>query len=312
MKCWSGADCKPPLPVELRHATKVYPGNVRALHDVTLRVEEGDRACLLGPNGAGKTTVIRLLNGALAPTRGEVLLFGEPSGSAGFLGAKRRSGVVPQAPGMYEDLTAAEYLELVRRLYGRGDLSSIAEPFGLTPFLHRRLAQLSGGFQRRVTLAAALLAEPDLLLLDEPTAGLDPIAARDTHEFLRRMMESRTTLLCTHNLAEAEALCNSVIILRAGKVLLHEKIDALRRRFPRRVFLAARQGPDALATQILRMGRAIGTDQQGVWITVTEPELELPALLRELLISGLDVYESHVVEPSLEGMFLELMQEADQ
>lgn len=298
-------------PAQLEGVTKVYPGNIRALHQVSLRVSASERVCLLGPNGAGKTTIIRLLNGALQPTNGQVLLFGESTVGNRFLTAKRRCGVVPQGPGMYEDFTVAEYFELVRRLYGRGDLTSVAEAFGLGPYLDRRLAQLSGGFQRRVTLAAALLAEPELLLLDEPTVGLDPIAARETHDFLRRMMEGRTTLLCTHNLSEAEALCDSVIILRAGEILLHEKIIELRRRFSRRVFLASRQGPDSLAQQVSRLGRLPEVDKLGVWISVTEPEQEVPALLRELLASGLDIYESHVSEPSLEDMFLELMEGTD-
>lgn len=298
-------------PVELRRVTKVYPGNVRALHDVSLRVEAGERVCLLGPNGAGKTTIIRLLNGALHPTSGEALLFGQPTGGERFLVAKRRCGVVPQGPGMYEDFTTAEYFELVRRLYGRGNVASVSEAFGLTPYFDRRLAQLSGGFQRRVTLAAALLSQPDLLLLDEPTVGLDPIAARETHDLLRHMMEGRTTLLCTHNLAEAEALCESVIILRAGEILLHEKITALRRRYSRSVYLAARQGPDALARHLDSIGKTTRVDRLGVRVAVTEPEQEVPALLRGLLSAGLDVYESHVSEPSLEDMFLEFIEEVD-
>lgn len=297
-------------PVELRGVSKVYPGKVRALQGVGLRVAAGERVCLLGPNGAGKTTIIRLLNGALRPTSGEVLLFGEPSTSPRFLAAKRRAGVVPQGPGMYDDFTTGEYLELVRRLYGRGDPAAIAETFGLTPYLSRPLAQLSGGFQRRVPLAGALLSAPELLLLDEPTVGLDPLAARETHDFLRREMAGRTTLLCTHNLAEAEALCNSVIILRAGRVLLHEPIAALRRRFPRSVYLGARQGPAALAERLSLLGRVGRVDGPGVWVALGDPEQEVPDLLRGLLSSGLDVHECHVTEPSLEDMFVQLVQEA--
>ncbi|MBI2955137.1 MAG: ABC transporter ATP-binding protein [Chloroflexi bacterium] len=176
----SESDTGPVL--ELRHVTKVYRSNVRALRDVTLCIRPGERVCLLGPNGAGKTTIIRLLTGALQPTTGEVLLFGEPTFGTRFLNSKRRAGVVPQGPGMYEDFTTADYFELVRRIYGRGDVGSVAEAFGLAKYLDRRLAQLSGGLQRRVVLAAALLAGPDLLLLDEPTVGYDPIAARETHD----------------------------------------------------------------------------------------------------------------------------------
>jgi ABC-2 type transport system ATP-binding protein len=309
----TGGDRSSTSPVQLESVTKVYQGRTRALHNVSLSVAAGERVCLLGPNGAGKTTIIRLLNGALQPTDGKVSLFGHSTSSDTFLIAKRRCGVVPQGPGMYDDFTVGEYFELVRRLYGRGNISTVTDAFGLSQYLDRRLAHLSGGFQRRIVLAAALLAEPDLLLLDEPTVGLDPIASRETHDLLRRMMEGRTTLLCTHNLAEAEALCDSVIILRAGEVLLHERITSLRSRFPRRVYLAAGQGVEPLANEIKRLGFGVGAevDRSGVWISVAEPEQQLPPLLRTLLTSGLDVYESHVVEPSLEDMFLQLLEGND-
>jgi len=198
----------------------------------------------------------------------------------------------------------------VRRLYGRGDSVKIAELLGLTPYLSRPLVQLSGGFQRRVTLAAALLAEPELLLLDEPTVGLDPLAARETHDYLRRFMAGRTTLLCTHNLAEAEALCSGVIILNAGRILLHEPIAALRRRFPRSVYLAARQGAAALIDRLAILGLAGQADGPGVWVSLGDPEREAPDLLRGLLAGGLDVHECHVMEPSLEDMFVQLVKQA--
>jgi len=126
------------------------------------------------------------------------------------------------------------------------------------------------------------------------------------------MMEGRTTFLCTHNLAEAEALCESVIILRAGEVILHEKIATLRRRFPRSVYLASRQRVDDLAGKLVAMGKTARIDGAGAWVGVTEPEQEVPELLRSLLSSGFDVYESHVTEPSLEEMFLDLIEEAAQ
>jgi ABC-2 type transport system ATP-binding protein len=197
---------------------------------VTWSIGVGARACLLGPNGAGKSTSIRLLQGALTPTTGEVRLLGIPVASPDYLAARRRTGTVPQGPGMYTDLTVSEYLILARQLYGRGDIARIEEVFELGPHRGKMLAQLSGGYQRRIALAAALLSEPDVLLLDEPTVGLDPVAARDVHAFLRDAMRGRTTLLCTHNLAEAETLCEEVVILRDGKVLVHSSLAELRKR----------------------------------------------------------------------------------
>ncbi|MHB1130948.1 MAG: ABC transporter ATP-binding protein [Chloroflexota bacterium] len=295
--------------IELQSVTKVYRPQVRALDGVSFQIAAGESACLLGPNGAGKTTIIRLLNGALSPTAGQVRLCGVASGGDAFIAAKRRVGVVPQGPGMYDDLTTREYLELARSLYGRGDVESWAERLGLSPYLDRFLAQLSGGYQRRVSLAAALLAEPEVLLLDEPTVGLDPLAARDVRHYLREAMEGRTVLLCTHNLAEAEELCQDVVIIRQGKVLLHENIDTLRGRFPVRVHLSARQGAAALAAALRDEGLRAEGENGGVWLTVADPQQAVPALLRRLLGQGLDVFDCHLAEASLEDLFVQIVEE---
>ncbi|MHB1004066.1 MAG: ABC transporter ATP-binding protein [Chloroflexota bacterium] len=303
-----GVGAAAPATIELSSVDKVYRGKVRALQDVSFRIGESEHACLLGPNGAGKTTIIRLLNGALAPTKGHVSLCGVPTDAAGFIAAKRRVGVVPQGPGMYDDLTTGEYLELVRRLYGRGEVARWAKDMGLTPYLTRPLAQLSGGFQRRVSLAAALMAEPEVLLLDEPTVGLDPLAAREVRAYLSEAMVGRTVLLCTHNLQEAEALCQSVVIIRKGQVLLHDRIDDLRGRFATRLRLAAVQGAGQLAAALQGLGLTPTADNAGVWLTIGRAEDTVPGLLRQLLGAGLDIYECQVAEPSLEDLFVDVVE----
>jgi ABC-2 type transport system ATP-binding protein len=293
------------VPIEISNVTKVFRGGTRALHDVTFRIVAGERACLLGPNGAGKTTLIRLLTGALRPTHGILRLFGATAADASFLAAKRRTGIVPQAPGMYRDLRVGEYLSLVRALYDRGAVAETACQFGLEPYLDRPMTTLSGGFQRRLTLAAALLPQPELLLLDEPTVGLDPVAAREVHQVLQTAMAGRTVLLCTHNLVEADALCDSAIILRHGRVLLHERIAALRRRAQPQLVLAAAQGVAPLAAALEHLGFAPHSAQDTVSVALEEPRRQAPLLLRSLLANGLDVYECRVHEPSLEELFLQ-------
>ena len=295
------------VPLEVSRIRKVYRGGVVALRDATFRIRAGERACLLGPNGAGKTTLIRLLTGGLRPTSGTARLFGREAGTAGFLDAKRRVGIVPQLPGMYRDLRCREYLELGRALYGRGDLEKLIADFGLADFIDRPMATLSGGQQRRLCLAAAVMPEPELLLLDEPSAGLDPLATREVHTRLREMMRGRTVLLCTHNLVEAEALCESVVILRAGEVLLHDSIEALRARFSSTVTLAAAQGREPLARALAARGHSPVIEDGGVRIALADPRTQIPPLLRELLSAGLDVYESRVVQPPLEDLFLEIV-----
>ena len=284
--------------------SKRYRSGTLALREVTWSIPVGARACLLGPNGSGKTTSIRLLQGALTPTTGWVSLLGHEVNGPHYADARRQCGIVPQNAGMYSDFTTGEYLELARRLYGRGDVARALEAFGLGDQRDKRLAQLSGGFQRRVVVAAALLSEPAVLLLDEPTVGLDPVAARDVHNYLREAMEGRTTLLCTHNLAEAEALCNDVIILRAGEVLLHEPLAVLRERQRPRTRLVARQPAEAVAERV----RALGHDalvEDGAVNVLIDARSDAPALLRALLTEGIDVYECRPVSATLEELFLE-------
>lgn len=295
-------------PLEVRGVTKVYPGGVRALREVSFRIAPGERVCLLGPNGAGKTTLIRLLTGALRPSEGRVYLFGASEDDAGFLKVRRRMGVVPQAPGMYRDVTVADYLELAQCLHGRGDTRAMVEAFGLGPFLARRMAELSGGWQRRLSLAAAVLSEPEVLLLDEPTVGLDPLAVREVHALLRTAMRGRTALLCTHNLAEAEALCDSALILRGGQVLLHERIETLRQRVRPEVLLQAAEGPERLlATLSTVLRRECMREGDAVRVAVTNPLEDVPALLRALLGRGLSVYRAELVTPRLEDLFVGLV-----
>jgi ABC-2 type transport system ATP-binding protein len=293
------------------HVSKSYRrGAPPALDDVSFAISEGSRTCLLGPNGAGKSTSIRLLEGAIRPTRGEVELLGAAIDGPGYLAARRRTGIVPQSPGLYGDLTTAEYLQLARDVYGRGKVEDVVEIFRLSDELPKRMAQLSGGFQRRVVLAAALLGEPDLLLLDEPTVGLDPLAAHDVHAYLRQAMarERRTTLLCTHNLAEAEALCDEVIILRDGKVLIHEPLSSLKARAHAGLRLEAAQGPAALLDALGRRGYLTSPDGNGtVTVILDQPRAHAPGLLRALLDDGLDVYRCEPLSASLEQLFLDLV-----
>ena len=290
--------------IEFESASKRYRNGTLALDDVTWSIPSGARSCLLGPNGSGKTTSIRLLEGALAASRGRVALFGREVNASGYGEARRRTGIVPQNAGMYADLTTAEYLELARRLYRRGDVDGALETFGLGEHRDKRLAQLSGGFQRRVVLAVALMSEPELLLLDEPTVGLDPIAAHDVHAYLRKAMAGRTTLLCTHNLAEAEALCDDVVILRGGRVLLHASLESLREQRHPRVRLAARQPADVLLAAVRAYGASASLLDGGVVVEM-DARRDAPALLRDLLTHGIDVYECEPLTASLEDMFLE-------
>ncbi|HAF09205.1 MAG TPA: hypothetical protein DCK98_03885 [Chloroflexi bacterium] len=295
-----------PTALAFESVTKRYRNGVVALNGASWSIPVGARTCLLGPNGAGKSTAIRLLEGALRPSSGSVVLLETTPGTPEYADARRRTGIVPQSPGMYTDLTTSDYLDLVRRLYGRGDAGRVIDAFGLGPYQQTMLAELSGGFRRRLLLAAALLSEPEVLLLDEPTVGLDPVAAHDVHEFLTTAMQGRSTLLCTHNLAEAEALCDDVVILRGGRVLLHEPLAELRQRVAPRLRLRARQPVESLVAALARRGLVAEIENDAAVVSV-DARRAAPDLLRDLLGEGIDVFESVPLEASLEQLFLDVV-----
>lgn len=287
--------------IAFRSVTKRFPNGTLGLADATWYVAEGAHACLLGPSGSGKTTAVRLLQAALQPTGGSVLLLGVPVDGPGYRDVRRRLGIVPQGPGMYPDLTAGEYLALAARLY-RARADRAVEALDLGEYLHTRMTYLSPSFQRRLALAAALVADPDVLVLDEPTKGLDRVAADHLQLYLREAMRGRTALLCTHRQDEAEALCQEVVSLRNGQVVAQGTWDELRRLSRPRLRLAARQGVDRLMAKLAELGHHGEPEESSVLVSMADPQNEGGALLRELLDADIDVYECAPVRPSIEGI----------
>ena len=298
--------------IHFRSVTKRFPDGTLGLSEATWRIEEGAHACLLGPPGSGKTTAIRVLQGALKPTGGSVLLLGvniekEPRR---YREVRKAVGILPQSPGMYADRTAGEYLALACSLYSnRGEVvrpDDAEDLLDLGEYRDTRMTYLSTNYQRRLALAGALVARPRVLLLDEPTAGLDPLAAHDLHMFLKQAMQGRTTLLCTHNEAEAEELCDYVITLRGGRVVAEGTWDKLRERSRPRLRVAAREGVDRLLAELEKFGFHAEADQSSVLVEVPNVRQNGPEVLRKLLNEArVDVYECAPVRPAVEGMFSE-------
>ncbi|HZV51252.1 MAG TPA: ABC transporter ATP-binding protein [Candidatus Dormibacteraeota bacterium] len=290
--------------IAFRTVSKRYRDGTQALADATWTVEEGVAACLLGPRGAGKTTSIRLIEGVIRPTGGSVHVLGAAIGSQDFPYVRQRVGVVPQTTGMYADLTADEYISMAARLHGVQPQAAI-ETMGLAEHLHTRMLLLPAGLQRRLALAAALVADPDLLILDDPTYGLDAVTAQNLRHYVREAMRDRTTLLCTQSLAEAEALADHVVLMRAGRVVAEGTLTELRRRARPRLRLAARGEPQALVGELEGMERKVEATEGGVLVDVSDPQAEAPELLRRLLEARIEVYECSTVPASIEELFPE-------
>jgi ABC-2 type transport system ATP-binding protein len=220
--------------IEVENLTKRY-GPTLAVSDVNFEVQKGEILGFLGPNGAGKTTTMRVITGYFPPSAGRVRVAGydvvdEP------LEAKRRTGYLPEAPPVYPDMTVAEYLAFVGRIKGiprrelKSRLAEVSERCAITDVQNREIGKLSKGYRQRVGLAQALIHNPEVLVLDEPTAGLDPKQIIETRQLIKGLAGRHTVILSTHILPEAAKTCQRVVVINAGKIVAAGTPDELTRR----------------------------------------------------------------------------------
>ncbi len=205
--------------IEVHNATKTFD-RVTALDQVSFTVEEGEVIGLLGPNGSGKTTLIRLLCAYFPPTSGNARVAGYDTQVAP-LEVRRRVGYALEGVVLYPDLTVSDFLSFVgtvKKTTAR-QLDAVIAQCGLEGWLQRRIGTLSKGYRQRVVLAQALLGDPPILILDEPTIGMDPEMAVKVRELIKALTGSRTVLLSTHSLAEACLVCQRVVVLHQGRLL---------------------------------------------------------------------------------------------
>jgi gliding motility-associated transport system ATP-binding protein len=208
--------------IEATHLTKFY-GRVQAVHDASFSVGKGEIVGLLGPNGAGKTTIMKILTGYHYPNSGTATVNGLDV-TADPVRVKRAIGYLPENAPLYEDLTVREYLDFIadaRRMTGTERTEAIARALklcGLEAHVERPIDQLSKGFRQRVGLAQAILHDPDILILDEPTTGLDPNQIQEIRHLIRTLGSNKTVILSTHILQEVEAMCDRVLILNEGRI----------------------------------------------------------------------------------------------
>jgi ABC-2 type transport system ATP-binding protein len=207
--------------IEFERVTKRF-GSLTALRELTLSIAKGEIFGLVGPNGAGKTTAIRILCGALRPSSGRVLVAGMEVGKRS-LEVKRLIGYLPEEPNLYERMTPKQLLRFFASLYGVEDAEARIEELlamvGMQDKADVRIATFSKGMRQRIAIARALLHDPEILILDEPTMGLDPLTAREIREFIASLRGRKTVLLCTHYMPEAEQLCNRLGILQRGELV---------------------------------------------------------------------------------------------
>ena len=220
--------------IEVQHLTKRY-GNVKAVDDITFNVEEGEVVGFLGPNGAGKTTTIRILTCYHPADSGTATVMGLDVFTQS-MEVRRIIGYLPESAPLYPEMRAREYLEFRARLHGMGRadrdaaVRRVTDHCWLGDFIDRPIGQLSKGMRQRVGLADALIHDPKVLVLDEPTIGLDPTQIRETRQLIRDLGQRHTVLLSSHILHEVEQTCNRTIIIKGGHVVAEGRPDELRER----------------------------------------------------------------------------------
>ena len=209
--------------IEVQHITKRY-GRVTAVDDVSFRVERGEILGFLGPNGAGKTTTMRILTGYMPPTEGKATVAGHDVFTHP-IEAKRRTGYLPETPPLYPDMTVREYLDFVAKIKGvpskerRERVTTVMAKTHVADMSARHCSKLSKGYRQRVGLAQALIHNPEVLILDEPTAGLDPKQIIETRDLIRSLGGDHTIVLSTHILPEVAQTCQRVVIINRGRVV---------------------------------------------------------------------------------------------
>jgi daunorubicin resistance ABC transporter ATP-binding subunit len=307
-----------PCPVEAEDLTVTY-GKVTALGGLSLRIEAGTVVGLLGPNGAGKTTLVKVLSTLLRPTRGTARIMGHDV-VRDPLPVRLAIGLAGQYAAVDQELTGRENLEMVGRLYrlpraeARRRAAEVLERLSLTDAADRRVAGYSGGMRRRLDLAASLTGRPPVLLLDEPTTGLDPRSRQELWTIVDELRDAgATVLLTTQYLEEADRLAQRVIVVDAGAVIAEGTPSALKAGIGTDVLRVRLPGPAGLpaAAELLAdlaaAGTAVTTDRVTGELTVrvARPDASVEAL-RRLDRQGLGVTSVQLTQPSLDDVFLSL------
>jgi ABC-2 type transport system ATP-binding protein len=220
-----------PTVISLESVTKRY-GSKEIIHGISFEVKKGEIVGFLGPNGAGKTTTMRMISGFTAPTTGKVVVAGHDMSHDNFEGAKK-IGYLPEQPPLYDVLKVKRYLQFVSKVKGihrsrvNSELDRVMNACRLETVTDKEIYKLSKGYRQRVGLAQALLGDPEVLLLDEPTAGLDPGQIQETREVIRSFGENHAVLLSTHILPEVTLICQRIAIINDGQVLAVDSPEAL-------------------------------------------------------------------------------------
>ena len=291
-------------------------GDLVAVDDITFAAEAGSIFGLLGPNGAGKTTTISCISGLLKPTAGHASIMGHDVVIDGPA-SRERLGVVPQELALYEDLSARENLSYWGAAYGLGGhllkerVNGVLELTGLIDRAKEPVKKFSGGMKRRLNFACGIVHEPKVLLLDEPTVGVDPQSRVRLLDLIRSQTKQGTCVLyTTHYMEEAEALCDNLAIIDHGKIIAAGTLPELRAMMGERdiLRLAGRFEPGPVADKLSRLDgvEIVTAEEDGITLAVPNASGKLSPIFQALAASGSEIRETTLTQPSLESLFIKL------
>ena len=289
-------------------------GDRIAVQNVSFNVAPGEIFALLGPNGAGKTTTLRMLAGLITPSSGTVRVDGQEMSREKAPSLRRHIGFLTETPGLWDRLTVRQNLTVYARLQGlempQRVVDAALDLFGIRDRAREVAAHLSKGLKQRVAIARTLLHEPDIVLLDEPTAGLDPESARDVRELVIRLRdEKRSILLSTHNLDEVERVANRVAVIRTRLVAMDTLASLRNRLFGARLRIVIGQPATRFVTELKSSGfDDVRADGSTLSIAVSEAATAAPAIVRRLVGAGADIVAVVPEDAPLEEVYLRLLE----
>jgi ABC-2 type transport system ATP-binding protein len=299
--------------IQVNGLTKDY-GARRAIDNITFDAEQGEIVGFLGPNGAGKTTTMRILTGYMPPSDGSAIVAGydiiEES-----LEVRKRVGYLPETVPLYNDMTAVEYLKFMADLrkipHSEERAYETLELVNLEERATGYIGNFSKGMRQRMGLAQALIHRPEVLILDEPTIGLDPAQVVEMRNVIREIGRDRTVLLSTHILSEAQQICDRVLIINKGKIVAEDTPENLQSRLvgSQRVFLRVRGEADGLAARVgkVKGARDIEANEDGsVEFEFSAGQDVRPQVAKAVILAGFELIEMRPIGLSLEEIFLEL------
>lgn len=301
--------------IQTENLTRKF-GDLIAVEDLSLYVSPGEVFGFLGPNGAGKTTTVRMLTCLISPTNGKAIVNGYRVGKEDQH-IRRTVGLLTETPGLYDGLSVEQNLRIYASLYEVRDPTGQVEKYlrmlDLWDRRHDPAATLSKGMKQKLAIARALLHEPQVLFLDEPTASLDPEAAHVVREFIAGLRkEGRTIFLCTHNLDEADRLCDRIAVFKTRLLALDTPANLRARVFGRKVVFHLRQADSAMAEAVRKMPfvKNVQHIDNKLLVALDDPETHNPEIIRLLVSLGADVQFVGELRRSLEDVYLQLVKNA--